>query len=87
MMTKTIKISEETHNQLSILASKNDTFNDVINHLIDYYNKNEEFGDEEAEFYNAEIEKFENGNMENVSELTLLDLEKRIAQLEKEIKE
>lgn len=86
-MTKTIKISEKTHNHLSNLASKNDTFNDVINHLIDYYNKNEEFSDEEAEFYNAEIEKFENGNMENVSELTLLDLEKRITQLEKEIKE
>ena len=39
MMTKTIKISEKTHNHLSNLASKNDTFNDVINHLIDYYNK------------------------------------------------
>ena len=38
-MAKTIKISEKTHNHLSNLASKNDTFNDVINHLIDYYNK------------------------------------------------
>lgn len=86
-MAKTIKIFEETHNHLSNLVSKNDTFNDVINHLIDYYIKNEEFGDEEAEFYNAEIEKFENGNMEDVSELTLADLKKRIAQLEEDIEE
>ena len=51
MMTKTIKISEKTHKLLSELASKNETFNDVISFLIDYYYENEEFSDEEAEFY------------------------------------
>ena len=86
MMNKTIKISEKTHKLLSELASKNDTFNDVIAFLIDYYYENEEFSDEQAEMYNRDIEKFENGNMENVSELTLSDLEKRITKLEKEIK-
>ena len=31
MITKTIKISESTHNALSELASKENTFDDVIN--------------------------------------------------------
>lgn len=86
MMTKTIKISEKTHKSLSELASKNETFNDVISFLIDYYYENEEFSDEQAASYNRDIEKFENGNMENVSELTLSDLEKRVTKLENEIR-
>ena len=85
-MTKTIKISQKTHDLLSELASKNDTFNDVITFLIDYYRENEEFSDEEAELYNNDIEKFENGNLDNVSEITLSDLEKRISKLENELK-
>ena len=86
MMTKTIKISESTHNALSELASKKNTFDDVINHLINYYKENEEFSDEEAEFYNKEIENFENGNLTNVSEITLEKLDERITLLEQEIK-
>ena len=49
MMTKTIKISEKTHELLSELASKNETFNDVIDFLINYYYENEEFSDEQAD--------------------------------------
>nr|WP_295161541.1 hypothetical protein [uncultured Methanobrevibacter sp.] len=86
MMTKTIKISQETHDLLSELASKNDTFNDVITFLIDYYRENEEFLDKQAEAYNEDIENFEKGNMDNVSEITLSDLEKRISKLENELK-
>ena len=86
MMTKTIKISVKTHKLLSELASKNETFNDVIAFLIDYYHENEEFSDKQAEAYNRDIEKFEKGDMENVSELTLSELEKRITKLENEIK-
>jgi predicted CopG family antitoxin len=86
MMTKAIKISVSTHNALSELASKKDTFNDVINRLIDYYIENEEFSDEEAEFYNKEIENFERGNLNNVSEITLEELDERITLLEQEIK-
>ena len=82
MMTKTIKISESTYNVLSELASKENTFDDVINYLIDYYKENEEFSDEEAEFYNNEIENFENGNLNNVSEITLDELDERITLLE-----
>ena len=85
-MTKTIKISQKTHDLLSELAAKNDTFNDVITFLIDYYRENEEFSDEEAELYNRDIEKFESGNLDNVSEITLSDLEKRISKLENELK-
>ena len=86
MLTKTIKISEKTHESLMQLASKNQTFNDVINFLINYYCENEELSDEEAEFYNKEIEKFENGNLENVCEVTLEELEQRIIKLETGIK-
>ncbi len=86
MLTKTIKISQSTHDALSKLASKQDTFNDVIIQLINYYNENEEFTDEEAEFYNTEIEKFENGNLDNVTKITMEDLEERIKKLEQEIK-
>ncbi len=58
----------------------------VIAFLIDYYHENEEFSDKQAEAYNRDIEKFEKGNMENISELTLSELEKRITKLENEIK-
>ena len=85
MMNKTIKISEKTHLILSEFASKNDTFDDVINFLIDYYLKNEEFSDKQAKFYNDEIDRFENGNLSNVSELKLKDLEKRILRLENKL--
>lgn len=82
MMTKTIKISEGTHQKLSEFASKKDTFDDVINFLINYYINNEEFTNKEVEFYNNEIDNFEKGNLDNVTELTLKDLEKRILKLE-----
>ena len=54
--------------------------------LIDYYKSNEEFTDEEVEFYNNEIEKFENDNLENLNKLSLKSLEERITKLENEIK-
>ena len=36
-------------------------------------------------FYNDEIDRFENGNLSNVSELKLKDLEKRILRLENKL--
>ena len=83
MLNKTIRISDEVHKSLSSLASKNDTFNDVIKRLIE---QNEEFTDEQAEYYNQEIERIENGIYEGVNEISLEELEKRVTQLEKEIK-
>ena len=85
LLTKTIKISEDTHKSLLDLASKDDTFDDVIVNLIDYFHDNEEFSDEQAKFYNEEIERIENGIFENVHEVSLSDLEKRISKLEAEI--
>ena len=82
MLNKTIRVSDEVHKSLSSLASKNDTFNDVIKRLIE---QNEEFSDEQAEFYNQEIERIENGFYEDVDEISLKELEKRVSQLEKEI--
>ncbi len=86
MMTTTIKISKDNKNTLNKLASKNETYNDVIGFLVKYYIENEEFTDAQAEYYNNEIEKFENGDRDNVTKLTLTDLEKRIEKLENEIK-
>ena len=83
MLNKTIKVSEEVHELLSNLSAKNDTYNDVIKRLIE---NNEEFTDEQAKFYNAEIEKIENGIYENVNEISLSELEVRVSKLEKEIK-
>lgn len=83
MLNKTIRVSEEVHELLSSLATKNDSYNDVIKRLIDSH---EEFSDEQAEFYNQEIERVENGIFENVNEISLSQLEKRVAKLEKEIK-
>ena len=86
MLNRTIKISGETHEDLSSLAFKNDTFNDVIVKLIKYYRENEEFSDEQASRYNKEIELFEDGVFDNVTELTLAELDERISKLEAEIK-
>lgn len=37
---KTIKIKEETHQQLVELGKKGDSFDGLINMLIDHYKKN-----------------------------------------------
>ena len=58
----------------------------LLTFLINYYRENEEFNEKEAELYNKDIENFENGNLNNVSEITLSDLEKRISKLENELK-
>lgn len=83
MLNKTIRVSEEVHELLSGLARKNDSFNDVIKRLIE---DNEEFTDEQAKFYNQEIERIDNGIYENVHEISLSELEARVSKLEKEIK-
>ena len=82
MLNKTIRVSEEVHQLLSGLATKNDSYNDVIKRLIEC---NEEFTDKQAEFYNQEINRIDNEIFENVNEITLSELEARINKLEKEI--
>lgn len=83
MLNKTIRVSEEVHELLSSLSTKNDSFNDIIKRLIE---DNEEFNDEQAEFYNQEIERIENGIYENNHKISLSELEARVTKLEKEIK-
>ena len=34
---KMIKLSDETHGRLSVMGSKSETFDDVINRLINFY--------------------------------------------------
>ncbi len=46
---------------------------------------NEEFSDKQAQMYNGDIEKFENGNFEDVCEISIDDVKRRISQLESEI--
>ena len=46
---------------------------------------NGEFSDKQAQMYNRDIEKFENGNLKDVCEVSLDELNERIKQLEKEI--
>ena len=83
MLNKTIKVSEEVYESLSTLATKNNNINDVIKKLLENY---EEFTDKQANFYNQEIERIENGIFENVNEITLSELEERVNKLENEIK-
>ncbi len=83
MLNKTIRVSEEVQELLSKLATKNDSFNDVIKRLIE---NNEEFTDKQVEFYNQEIERIENGIYENINEISLAELEDRVTKLKKEIK-
>ena len=44
-MSKKIKVSDSVHYQLGLKCNKNDTYNNIIQHLID--ESNEEFTDEE----------------------------------------
>ena len=82
MSTKSIEISEEVYNALSSLKTENNSFNDVIKKLLE---PDEEFTDEQAEFYNQEIERIENGIFEDVEEITLSEIEAEIKRLKKEI--
>ena len=50
-MVKTLQIEENTYNILSNLKVNNDTFDDVILRLVNFYNDGEEFSDEKAQYY------------------------------------
>lgn len=73
MAMKTICVSEEIHERLSHLGLKSETYNDIIERLIDVYEKTyfEEFTDDEAEYYNQRIKHFEMGNYEGTRKVDL----------------
>ena len=75
-MSKTIKVSDSVHYQLGLRGTKNDTYNDIIQRLLDEVN--EEFTDEEAEEFNKRIEKFESGDY---SDTTKLDIEEELKKI------
>jgi len=76
-MSKTIKVSDSVHYQLGLKGNKNDTYNDIIQRLID--ESNEEFTDEEAKTFNEKIEKFEKGDY---SETIKLDIDKELNKID-----
>ncbi len=78
MVSRKIEISQKVYGRLCEITPKGKTFDYALTFLIDYYLDNEEFSDEEAEYYNKQIEKFESGNYDGVRKVSLNDLEKRI---------
>lgn len=78
MLCRKIEISEETYEHLCEMTPNGKTFDYTINFLIDYYLENEEFSDDEVEYYNKQIEKFESGSYDGVRKISLNDLEKRL---------
>ena len=75
-MSKTIKVSDSVHYQLGLKGNKNDTYNDIIQRLID--ESNEEFSDEEAKEFNRRIKKFENGDYSDTIKLDFDDELKKL---------
>lgn len=82
-MNEIITVSTDTHASLSKLVAEDESFNDVIVNLLVHYNENEEFTDAQAEFYNNEIEKSENGFYDDTPNISLAELKERVANFEK----
>ena len=85
MLNNLISVSDSVQKSLYDFDFDGSSYSDVIQNLIDYYVENEEFSDEQAEFYNSEIEKIENGFYGDVSTMSLSEIEDMIVKLEKEI--
>lgn len=73
MDMKTIYLSEEVYNRLSLLALESENYNDFIARLIDVYENSyfDELSDAEADFYNERIKHFENGDYEGTRKVDL----------------
>lgn len=82
-MNEIITVSTDTRASLSKLVAEDESFNDVIVNLLVHYNENEEFTDAQAEFYNNEIEKSENGFYDDTPNISLAELKERVANFEK----
>ena len=75
---KTIRITEEVHTKLAHLGLKAETYNDIIDRLIEEYEKMyfDELSDEEADYFNEKIRHFENGNYAGTRKVDLNALRK-----------
>ena len=86
MLNETISISSSTLNSLNELTEDGNTIDDVIVNLIVHYNENEEFTDAQAEFYNSEIEKSENGFYDDDDDImTYEELKARVDKSKREL--
>lgn len=81
-MNEHIIVSTDTRAALSKLFAQDESFDDVIVNLLVHYNENEEFTDAQAEVYNNEIEKSENGFYDDSPNISLTEL-KRFVNFEK----
>lgn len=70
---KTIKVSGEVHFKLLKLGSESETYNDIIERLIIFYENEhfEDFSEEKAQYYNGRIRLFESGNYAGMREVDL----------------
>ena len=83
VLTKSIKVSEKTHKLLTAICPKNKSYNEIIyNALIQQYTEKEYLSDEEAEYCNQMIEKFENEDYSDTYEINTKDLDKKLEELE-----
>ena len=82
-MNEIITVSTDTRASLSKLVAQDESFDDVIVNLLVHYNENEEFTDAQAEFYNSEIEKSENGFYDDTPNISLAELKERVTNFEK----
>ena len=82
-MNELITVSTDTRASLSKLVAQDESLDDVIVNLLVHYNENEEFTDAQAEFYNNEIEKSENGFYDDTPNISLAELKERVANFEK----
>ena len=81
MINETITISAKTKTLLYDLMAPDDTLDDVIMNLIIYFN-NEEFSSQQAEFYNSEIEKCDNGFYNDLKPISINQLKKEVTYYE-----
>ena len=80
-MTKTIKISEETHKKLTALGFKKETYGDIINRLIKNYDSDDYLTPEQEAKYESMINEIKKGNTKGFKEFNDEDLDEKIREL------
>ncbi len=80
-LTKTIKISEETHKKLTDLGFKKETYDDIINRLIKNYDSDDHLTPEQEAKYKSMINEIKKGNRKGFKEFNDEDLDEKIREL------
>ena len=73
MAMKIIRVSDNIHSKLSSLGLKSETFSDIIERLIIFYEEENfnDFDDDTAAYYNERIRLFDLENYEGMQEVDL----------------